>query len=336
MSSNTASYLKRASQLVGVGLFLAALVYVGIALRQTWTSFTDLTQAVSGVGPGVVGGALLAYWLSVLVQSHAWSFGASRLAGDGPQISHRRLLIAYVAAHVYRYLPGNIGHYLARQYLLRKSSVSQGSLALASINEIASQVFAALLCSAMLVPMLADTDLEALYRHQLLSNATISDAVLVAGLVGLVVLALVLAFAPVLRQQLMSRLAVIWMRLTTDPSIFVRSVLANVVFLMVNGLLFATLLFWYYGLAIELATMVAMVGMFSLCWLIGFVVPGAPAGLGIRDALLIYLCGTLFLMEGAALLVVAFRFFQIVGDLILSLIASALSRTALNSQASIE
>jgi uncharacterized membrane protein YbhN (UPF0104 family) len=59
-----------------------------------------------------------------------------------------------------------------------------------------------------------------------------------------------------------------------------------------------------------------LVEAFALSWLAGFVAPGAPAGLGVREGVLVALLGPL--LESALVLqiVVAFRLATLVGDFI--------------------
>lgn len=53
---------------------------------------------------------------------------------------------------------------------------------------------------------------------------------------------------------------------------------------------------------------------FSLAWVIGFVTPGAPAGLGVRDALMVAMLTDAYAQNGAIVLVLALRIATTLGD----------------------
>jgi hypothetical protein len=55
---------------------------------------------------------------------------------------------------------------------------------------------------------------------------------------------------------------------------------------------------------------------FALAWVVGFVTPGAPAGLGIREALLLLLLGHSMGTANASLLILALRIATTLGDML--------------------
>ena len=57
-----------------------------------------------------------------------------------------------------------------------------------------------------------------------------------------------------------------------------------------------------------------LVGVYATAWLIGFLVPGAPAGLGIREALLLTGLGILYGAGSAAMGAVLLRAVTVAGD----------------------
>lgn len=64
------------------------------------------------------------------------------------------------------------------------------------------------------------------------------------------------------------------------------------------------------------ANFVLIIGAFILSWLMGFIVPGAPGGIGIRETVLTLLLGTSMQEEAVLLAIVIFRIVSTIGDLI--------------------
>jgi uncharacterized membrane protein YbhN (UPF0104 family) len=59
-----------------------------------------------------------------------------------------------------------------------------------------------------------------------------------------------------------------------------------------------------------------LTGAFASSWILGFIAPGAPAGLGIREAILSAWLSTAMPAADVVLLVVALRIATTVGDLL--------------------
>jgi uncharacterized membrane protein YbhN (UPF0104 family) len=66
-------------------------------------------------------------------------------------------------------------------------------------------------------------------------------------------------------------------------------------------------------------SLIAIVGGTALAWLAGFIVPGSPAGLGVRDAVLLFYLEPL-VGNSAAAVVVTLRVITIIVDLTLAAI----------------
>jgi len=69
-----------------------------------------------------------------------------------------------------------------------------------------------------------------------------------------------------------------------------------------------------------------IVGGYAFAWAVGFVVPGAPGGLGIREATLLALLSTTF--PGADLLlgILAFRLITTLGDIVFFVISVVVNK----------
>jgi uncharacterized membrane protein YbhN (UPF0104 family) len=57
-----------------------------------------------------------------------------------------------------------------------------------------------------------------------------------------------------------------------------------------------------------------LVASFSLAWVVGFVTPGAPGGLGVREGLLLLMLAPVYSPASASVLVIALRIATTVGD----------------------
>ncbi len=59
-----------------------------------------------------------------------------------------------------------------------------------------------------------------------------------------------------------------------------------------------------------------LVASFALAWVVGFATPGAPAGLGVREGLLLLMLGPVYTPALAGILIIALRLATTLGDVI--------------------
>jgi uncharacterized membrane protein YbhN (UPF0104 family) len=62
-----------------------------------------------------------------------------------------------------------------------------------------------------------------------------------------------------------------------------------------------------------------LTAVFALAWVVGFVTPGAPGGLGVREGLMLLMLAPVFTAASASVLVVALRIATTLGDVLILL-----------------
>ncbi len=179
----------------------------------------------------------------------------------------------YLTTVVFKYAPGNVFHFLGRHALKESHALSHGAILFANGAEILLQLF-----SVSLI-ILAGV----LFFHfplELPAGISLSPARIALAFVLLLLLCAVLLYKKSQRAHLLSGQGG-----------------RAIAYVVVNHLLFllssTTLLFLIYLLFFDLAPswehLARVVFVGSIAWLLGFVVPGAPGGIGIREAVLLFL-----------------------------------------------
>jgi hypothetical protein len=92
------------------------------------------------------------------------------------------------------------------------------------------------------------------------------------------------------------------------------------VIFVVYGVIFKLIPWAVWG-SVSSVTIVNSVWRFALCYLAGFIVPGAPAGLGVREAFFTKLFAPELGEGGAACVALVFRVLTIIGDLLTFVVA---------------
>ena len=61
-------------------------------------------------------------------------------------------------------------------------------------------------------------------------------------------------------------------------------------------------------------------GTYLFSWIIGFITPGAPGGIGIREAVMVLMCGSFMSTETIMLYAVTMRIISTLGDVVAFLV----------------
>lgn len=257
------SRLKSLVRLGGIAVSLAALVFVGLAIHR---SFGDVQrQFVSPLFLIAILGCAVAYAVILQLVGIAWY--RFLVLVDGPSLGLGRALAIFGRTQIYKYLPSNVMHMVGRFALGRIAGASNRALAVAQVGELSIIVLAAGASGALL----AWPIFQAAYARYGPDNPTLTVGLVAAGLLAIAVgMGLLLRF----------RMADIGAKalITSAEAFFLYAL-----FFMGNGLLIVVLV-----RAINVGGHIAeLIGIGATAWLVGFVVPGAPGGLGVREAVLI-------------------------------------------------
>jgi uncharacterized membrane protein YbhN (UPF0104 family) len=197
----------------------------------------------------------------------------------------------YGESQLAKYVPGNVFHFFGRQALGLEAGLSAWSLAKSAVWEIGLLIVA---------------------------GSTFFTIVLPNFYLGLPVnLALVLFAAVVLT------ITSIFYRWSSH--LIARVLIWYMAFFIMSGLVFLTLLFLIVPEnTMSGSSLIIFSGSYVVAWLFGFVTPGAPAGIGVREVVLLALLGA-FVSEVDLLTAIIFaRIVTVAGDILYFLFALVL------------
>jgi uncharacterized membrane protein YbhN (UPF0104 family) len=289
---------------------LAFIVYVVSTLR-----FADLAGRVSLGGLAALFGAVALYCLVVPLAALAWQVLLGEL---GHPARYTRLNAILLATQAGKYLPGNVGQHLGRVAL----SLSLGIPAAVLLASMAYEFVLILIAD-----VLTGVSASALSGPGLRIVGGERGAVLV-GVVALAVAAL--AAIPLLGRLLpgaIKRFVPEAERAGLELPALKAGGLGRVVAIDVAAMLcvVASISVLALGLlgrgSVDFALLTAA---FTIAWAVGFVTPGAPAGIGVREALLLVVLGPALGAADASLLILALRIATTLGDLLCFAIGMAL------------
>lgn len=246
------------------------------------------------------------YTAGLVLLSLAWWWLMSAVAPRPPEFAP--VAASYATSQFAKYLPGNVGQYLARHAMLRRLQLPHGALLAAAVLEAASLVLAAL---AWALPA-AGTFIESVLH---ISAGWLVLTLFVAGVIAVFMVRILLLHTRLGSWVSIQRPTRLLGVLVIHAGFFGMMVLSLIV--VASAIPGVSLSAWL------------LIGVATVSWLAGFVIVGSPGGLGVREAVFVELLRGTVPESTALLLAAAFRVVTFIGDLaflVLGLFAFALLR----------
>ena len=270
-------------------------------------TFKDRFAEISHLTIDRQGWGLLAIALLVTLLAHIWSawVWTGILSIFGQSLGLFKGICVYLVTNIAKYLPGNVWHFYGRISAIRKRGGSTGTATLCVILEPLLMAASALLIAiASTLFGLVDAD---------------SPLVILGQIIAL--LAVLTGIHPRILNPILHRLskskgggeAVI--RLKTYPLL---PFLGEIGFVIFRGTGF---LFTMMALQTVIPSQIpVLLSAFSIAWLLGLIVPGAPGGIGVFEATAIALLPENLFSPATVLLAVAlYRVISILAEAIAAL-----------------
>lgn len=282
----------------------AVLFCLGYFLYVFVTHFSEIPASVFGTDlilASVIGVVL--YQLAAAVHSVVVHLTLKAL---GTKSNLRTTSIILFLSQIGKYIPGNVAHYLGRIALARRYGYTAAHVTFSIGYEVIWTIVTAVAFAAAAFLYVGPS---------IISAAPALPPVWVIGL-----LPAALLIAPVIVTRLLnSWRPAILRRLLGDADIGLPSPLVagqciagTAVNISINAVTFLIMLNQLVTVNLHAATLITLV--FVSAWLLGFLFPGAPAGLGVREAVLIAVLGPEFGVAEIALAALLHRIVNIAGN----------------------
>ncbi|NEQ52692.1 MAG: hypothetical protein F6K11_21570 [Leptolyngbya sp. SIO3F4] len=256
-------------------LFGGILFFLAKTLKDHWQEVRSL-EITSATWP------LLTIALGITLLAHIWSGWVWHLilASIGQHRDGRWSTVVYLKTNIAKYLPGNVWHFYGRVRALQSSGSSTGAAIVGVVLEPLLMAAAALGLAAICFSFTVGSD----WRLLAISLGAM--------------LAMLMAIHPRFLNPLLRKLGkakaksqgltviTSTLRLQTYPW---RSLLGELGFVFLRGLGFMMTIVALQSLKPSL--LLPVMGAFSIAWLLGLIVPGAPGGIGVFEAVAIALLG---------------------------------------------
>lgn len=298
--------MRRVYRWIGMAVVLAASIYFFAFVLDAYRHI-DLGALLSVGGLLAITASAVLYALIYPISGWAWGRMLCDLGEARPAL---RLMMIMSITQLAKYVPGNIGQPLGRMTMAAREGLPTGVTLRTLVYETLLAVFAA---GGVGIATLALSGVALPERHE-------AESALLPLAVVLAMIGALLGF------YLFPRAIVLLRRLrppTTVASIKVRALSSPIASLctaayvcnyLVTGL--GLYLVAHHVAPEQVDSYLFLTAAFALSWLAGFVTPGAPAGLGIREGAMVAILSSQYEPAAAVSLVLAQRLATTFGDLI--------------------
>lgn len=302
--------LKKAGKLIGNIISLLSILFIVYAVWKLGFDFSSINNWYSFLAVALI--SVIMKGITVYISGFNWACWLRFFARR--DIDMREAVCVYAKANIGKYLPGNVMHYVERNLFATNLGISQKKLAVSTVLEVIGLVSAAFILAVCVSASQLEDSLKAIFGESYLKVLTLA---MIAGLLLAVAAWLVLhkRLSAVLREYS-------WKK-------FVRTALLALVryatVLVVLGLIMVAL-YAYMGGTITWENGSLIVSGYVIAWVLGFVVPGASGGIGVRELVITVLLGGVVGTEMVLTLSVIHRLITILGDFLAYLVMLILRR----------
>lgn len=282
--------------LTGVSLY-----FLGTVLVSQWREIQKIEADAFLIFISI---AVPAYFMTAVLNSIAWTYA---FRSTGEKLPFLLGVQIYLVSQIGKYLPGNIGHFAGRIGLLKNANYSVVNGSISIVLETLWIVAAAAILSGYAVFAGAQEVLAVNY------DISVWHLILVVPLVLVTPYLIIFIFnclPPVLQKKLGFAQAI---RLPPARAVLSCFAFYCLIFL-INGIILKSGAYWLFGA--NNIDLLHVVSLYAIVWLSGFLLPGAPGGIGIREAMLVLLLGDVYGAGVAAALAVVMRVVSVSGDLV--------------------
>lgn len=257
---------------------------------------------------GIVAITVAAVFYASIIPISAWAW-QRLMAPIGARRSWRELTMIMGLTQIAKYIPGNIAYHVGRAGMASSRGIPSRALAGSMLSETLLSIVAAL-GVGIAGALLSGPGLRLLDSQ----SSRLSLAALVVAGVGVGTLLFSRVLPPLARRFAPDQAAVLETALLPDPRTLLAAFgayVANFAFIGIGVWGMATLL-----VPGEAHDPFLLGAAFAISWVAGFFTPGAPAGLGIREGLLLLLLAPAYAVPDALAIVIAMRLATMLGDVL--------------------
>lgn len=231
------------------------------------------------------------------------------VATSGVKISFGKAYYVYSRANIAKYIPGNVMQFAGRNILGSYLGIKQGDIAYATVLEIVVSLVSAFVVAAALSSSYILDSFKILVENKAYKFTAALVLILIVSII--IVLIVISLKKPKFKEYIL--------KIFTRKSF--HSIMNGTLFYIVSSLIWSVMnvLIFTSALTVKLTVSQAATvsGLSLISWIVGFIVPGSPGGIGIREAIMVLLMEPIIGGGRVAVGAVLLRIINVISDLLL-------------------
>ena len=292
---------KRLVKWAGTSLILLSLIFIFYLL---WKQGEEVAGILND--PGIckifLAGVIFYSTISIILPL-AWWMVLAKLESRHP--TFLTCYWVYNKTQIAKYLPGNVMNFVGRQIVAKTFHFKQFSVLIATVTEISSLVMATLMLSLFGIIFL-EVNINFIQQYEWIFYVFIVMSLVV--FIG----SIFIRRSPYFFEKLQKYF-------TGIPKNFLKLFMGictvHVGYFLAMGIVFSLLSILILGMKTDKEIWVTLILGYSFSWLIGFIAPGVPGGIGIREMGLTAILSTVASSAEALTIALFFRIVTVFGDL---------------------
>lgn len=279
---------KRVSKIVGLVLIAVSVLFLA---RRIISLNVDLAALFCPTNLVLILAVSLFSVVVIFLGSFCWRMCLDLFVTE--KIPIAEAFSSYAKSNIMKYLPGNVGQYVGRQFYGARFGISQYQLAIASVIEIAYSALTVLSCAFCFS---AENVIRTLSSR---ISPALAVGIVTAGAVGLFA---VCVLAYLFREKEYIRICLELLQSPRFWSVFFACAGLNMLGAVVTATGFIFFLYQYAPMEPALVPLAFSASFLAI--FVGYITPGVPGGIGVRESVLIVLLSTS--LPGEAVILAAF------------------------------
>ena len=313
---NSKIKFNKSLQIIGYVITFASVLYIAWHGYKNWNRITSIFS-FKDTWPVILYSAIFYTFLFLLI-ALAWKVIMTSLNG---KITFKNSFTIYGRSNISKYIPGNVFHFVGRGLMSKEIGIGT--------NVVLNGIFLETLLLVIATGVIAVPSLI-IYGTEKISFLNTNRIIfIIAVLTLLLIIAVVcIKFIPSLKNWLIKRNLLVDTGKINFKTLALSSALVIIIYFFYYGSV-SLILFYLsnYFWSLQLHQFFIFLGAYSLGWLLGFITPGAPGGLGVREAVITGFLTPSLGAPKALVLALVFRLITIFGDFLFFLVAYLVSLT---------
>lgn len=214
--------------------------------------------------------------------------------------------VAFVIAksNLLKYIPGNVFQYIGRNELAVRRNLKHSEVGMATVFDVITNLLAAAILGGIFY---FDGLTKVLEQF--------GNKIMILLIIGIFLITVIMILIWLNKRQVVLKYIVL-LRSKDNIIVIIKNICFYAVNMLVNALLYILTLKYILSVDLGKNDGYILMGAFILSWIVGFIVPGAPGGIGIREFVITLLVPKNINVQIVLLGIVVYRLINIFGDIL--------------------